>query len=1215
MENTLKASEQGLAIVDQARKRKGWNRQSVAWSQLALTTVSCLKQFWRGERIQRDTFIRLCQAVGIPDWQTIADLPPELSLVVDSNPTIASHALFTSALCMQDWGEAPEPAFFCGRSAELQRLVQWIGPERCKLVALLGMGGIGKTTLSVQLVEQFLPPAGSADLLGESSQFQVMVWRSLRNAPSLEGLLADVIPLISQQPSIILPDRLDLQVSLLLTCLRERRCLLVLDNLESILQDSGSSQMLADPPANSLGGRYRAGYERYSDLLRRLGEERHQSCILLTSRELPPEVALLESERVRVLRLTGLTVTEGHQVLQQTGLLTLSAAQCAAIVTHYAGNPLALKIVAAGIRGLLNNDVVRFLDLLQQGKFTFSDIHDLLERHFNRLSPLEQDVMYWLAIERQPVTIANLQADLVLPESYAKLPETLSSLHRRSLLEVSATGYTLQPVVMEYTTQRLIHEVAQELLTQQPVLFRSHALLKAQTQDYIREAQTCLILEPLVQQLQVAYADRANIICHLTQLLAQYRGKPPLYTGYLAGNLLNLCRYLQVDLSGYDCSHLPIRQANLRGVNLNRVNFSHADLSTSVFTETFGSVVSLAFSPDGTMLATSDNQGWFYLWQVATGKQLLAVQAHQDWVFSVAFHPSNYLLVTGSLDCSLKIWDVTSGHCLRVVQVHRGGVAAVAFSPDGQLLASGSSDRTITLINPHTGELVRTLTGHGDLIRAIAWYPDGKRLASVGFDHTIKIWDITTGDCWRTLQDSCALLTIVVIPSATEPTRLVTGGANGQIKLWDSETGDCLERLERHQGAIWSLAISSDSQMLASAGDDPYIHLWDLATGQISRTLQGHQGRIWSIAFTPAAINADRMLLASGSEDKMLKFWHSADGHCLRTLQGYHNATFPIGFLPSSIAAEPNHLLTLSDDQQIRSWDIVTGQCLKTLSLVTQGAMQAALSPDGRLLASGGLDNTVKLWQLDNQVCLMTLQGHTAWVRGVVFSPDGCLLASASGDQTIRLWHVTTGDCVAVLEGHTNPVQSLCFSPDGCTIASSSWDQTIKLWDVATGDCLRTLTGHTNRLTVAAFSPDGQLLISASQDQTIRFWQVQTGECLRVLTEHQAGVVSIAIHPQGELLVSASLDGTVRFWSVSQGCCWQSLALRMSYNNTVLFSVDGTYLSIGSQDSFCLVVDGHTGECHAMLQVPRPYEGMILTGATGLTEAQWLTLKRLGAIE
>ncbi|HEY9649257.1 MAG TPA: NB-ARC domain-containing protein, partial [Coleofasciculaceae cyanobacterium] len=162
MEDSLKASAQGLERVDRARKRKGWNRQSTAWSQTALTTVSCLKQFWRGERIQRETFIRICQAVGLENWQEIAD-----------------QQLNQQAIA--DWGEAPEVSVFYGRRDELQTLEQWIVTERCKLVALLGMGGMGKTTLAAKLAEQL------------SGEFDYLIWRSLRNAPPVEEILTDAI--------------------------------------------------------------------------------------------------------------------------------------------------------------------------------------------------------------------------------------------------------------------------------------------------------------------------------------------------------------------------------------------------------------------------------------------------------------------------------------------------------------------------------------------------------------------------------------------------------------------------------------------------------------------------------------------------------------------------------------------------------------------------------------------------------------------------------------------------------------------------------------------------------------------------------------------------------------------------------------------------------------------------------------------------------------
>ncbi len=231
MEDSLRASVQGLELVDQARKRKGWNRQSGAWAQVALTSVATLKQFWRRERISRDTFIRICQVVGLTDWQEIAD-----------NQTVQQTII--------DWGEAPEPALFYGRDQDLETLSQWILLDRCKLVALLGMGGMGKTTLAVKMVQQLTDPSQPNS---DSQPFEFVIWRSLRNAPSLDALLTDLMRVFSDSPPSIQlseettnPKQLDVYalsnsetptplLSNLITHLREHRCLVVLDNAESIL--------------------------------------------------------------------------------------------------------------------------------------------------------------------------------------------------------------------------------------------------------------------------------------------------------------------------------------------------------------------------------------------------------------------------------------------------------------------------------------------------------------------------------------------------------------------------------------------------------------------------------------------------------------------------------------------------------------------------------------------------------------------------------------------------------------------------------------------------------------------------------------------------------------------------------------------------------------------------------------------------------------------
>jgi WD40 repeat protein len=1254
MKDSLRASEQGLEIVDQARQQKGWNRQSFGWAKTAKTSVGTLKRFWRREPIGRDAFEQICQAVGVDNWQEI----------VDNEPT---------PLTITDWGEAPELSFFCGRTSELETLEQWVVGEssgkeqhqRCKLIALLGMGGMGKTTLAVRLADRVL------------QQFEFFVWRSLRDAPPPETLFFNLIQFFSNPQQCNPPESLSEQLGELMTYLREHRCLVVLDNVESILADGNSSA----------AGCYRSGYERYGELFRRVGEERHQSLVVITSREQPREVALLEGEKVRSLRLEGLSQEEGQKILEETAAISDKSADSRLIVEHYAGNPLALKIVAAGIRDVFYGKVNDFLEPLRQGNYVFGDIQDLLERHFERLSNLEQEVMYWLAIAREPVEFEELRADLLSPESRLKLAETLNWLQRRSLLEIIPTHsveYTLQPAVMEYVTNRLIEKIYGEIVTRSFTLFKQHALLKATAKDYILQAQTCLILEPLILRLWEIYDSTEDIKTALVQILPTLRGKPAIKTGYVGGNILNLLYQLQVNLSGCDFSHLTIKQAYLRCASLHQVNFAHSDFWRCVFTETFSSVLSVAFSPDGKTLAKGDDRGWISVWQVETGEQLFSFQAHSSWVFSVAFSPDGQTLASGGLDRTVKLWDwKATGQCLQTLQMHSGEISAVAFSPistpSSRIIASSSTDQAIKLTNLQTGECLNTLTGHRGIVRRVAFSRDGQTLASASLDCTIKVWDTNTGDCLKTLEDTAAVYAVAFVtpPDSQTPAMLASGGEDGRVKLWDITTGQCLRTLEGHGdlhhvhaassqensggNRVWSLVVSPDGETLISSSDDKTVKLWNLQTGQCLKTLPGHQSRIWSVALSP-----DGETLASGSDDKTVRLWNLSNGQCLRTLQGYHNDTHPVVFAtPSSVAIpqglenclEHSILLTFSADQKLRFWDTNTAQCLKTVPLATKAALQAALSPDGKTIATGSLDYTIRLCDVRSGDCLMSLQGHTTWVRFVTFSPDGAVLASASGDQTIKLWDVVTGECLKTLMGHTNPVQCVVFHPEGKILASGSWDQTVKIWDADSGACLLTLEGHSDRIGSIVFSPDGQTLISSSQDQTIRFWDWHKGECFKVLNAHSAGLVAVACSPVrvseavatqgasafsvseaggqrptgvGQLLASASQDGTIKLWCLNSGECYKSLKGQIGYSGTLVFRQDSRILASSGENGTITLWDvekiGNRMHCQVgqnpehvsaeyliTLQVPRPYEGMNIAGVKGLTEATIKTLLTLGA--
>ncbi|MBE9124709.1 MULTISPECIES: DUF1822 family protein [unclassified Coleofasciculus] len=318
-----------------------------------------------------------------------------------------------------DLVEAPDISGFLGRTAELATLKQWIVEQGCRLVVLRGMRGIGKTVLCKKLVE----------LIQED--FDYVIWRSLTQAPPLTELLGK-----------------------LLTSWRNSRCLIVLDGADAILQN------------DQLSGRYREGYKHYGEFFRRMGEESHDSCVIITSRENPREVTLLSGETtpVRSFILSGLKEDEAQEILETEGLI--GQERWSELITLYRGHPSALKMVAKIIRELFHGNVAEFLE---QETLVFGEIDELLGQSFNRLSDLEKEVLYWLAIENKPVDFSTLQTSLNLSLSQAELLEILASLRQRSLLETTEAGaksyFALQPMMMEYITNQLVAQISGNVST------------------------------------------------------------------------------------------------------------------------------------------------------------------------------------------------------------------------------------------------------------------------------------------------------------------------------------------------------------------------------------------------------------------------------------------------------------------------------------------------------------------------------------------------------------------------------------------------------------------------------------------------------------------------------------------------------------------------------------------------------------------------------
>ena len=594
--------------------------------------------------------------------------------------------------------------------------------------------------------------------------FDVIVWRSLRQAPPFTDFLTELMSAIAPEQS--LPVRLDAKIRQLLEQLRHHRCLLILDDFEAVMQ------------GGELVGTYQPGYENYGRLFQQLGTGRHQSTILLLSREIPAEVAIQQgiTSPIRLLRLKPLSSDAGKLILTAKGL-TFPAEpmrQGEELIKRYRGNPLALKIAATPIKELFNSNIAAFL---AQEALLFTEMRELLAQQFNRLSELERQVMYWLAINREPVTVSQLQADIVLPSvSLTELRDVLVSLDRRSLIEIKLTStesttqksnfvsYTVQPLVMEYITEQLIERICQEVKQAQIVCLRSYALLKAQAKDDVQAMQMRLIVQPILIKLSEIQGGSENLKQLLLQLMADRQIQVPLQSGYFTENVLNLLHHLGADLSHLNLSNLTTWQANRQKMNSYETNFCPAKLSQCIFAQFISNILCVAFSSDSKYIATIHNCKEISVCQVKNGQITATPSRIAFWSDFFVFSPD-----------VVKSWVLLTKECLKTLEHPRGLQSAFTFVPSPQtpgqtyFLASAGSDRIIWLWAIKSGYLpIFRYVWLGTLalgfqviepeVKSISFQPQknllGERriLVSSRENGTIRLLDSFTGNCLTALM-------------------------------------------------------------------------------------------------------------------------------------------------------------------------------------------------------------------------------------------------------------------------------------------------------------------------------------------------------------------------------------------------------------------------------------------------------------------------------
>lgn len=443
-----------------------------------------------------------------------------------------------------------------------------------------------------------------------------------------------------------------------------------------------------------------------------------------------------------------------------------------------------------------------------------------------------------------------------------------------------------------------------------------------------------------------------------------------------------------------------------------------------------GTTNSVAFSPHGELLITTDDSGNIRVWDVTNKRehQKSPLSGHNGAVLGIAFNADGTRLLSAGWDHTIRQWDMQDMRALgEPMAGHNGVVKSAAFSPDGLTIASASADGSVrlwgTAQNP---PLSTTFTGHTSLVEATVHSPDGKLIASGGHDQSIRLWDAANGSLVATLTGHTKAVN--ALRFRVQDGLLASGSEDGTVLFWDISTHKQVGKLDTgHINGVKSLDFSPDGKMLATGGRDKSIEradglninfrilgtarLWDVATRTaIGEPLQGHTSNVNAVAFS-----RDGRLLASGSSDSTARLWDVASQQAVgEPLIGHGGSVHCVSF-----------------------------------------------SPDGKLLATGSKDKTIRFWDVAQRTAIgAPLAGHTNTVDSVAFSPDGTLLASAGSDGTLRLWDI------AHREPFASPVHggshSVDFSPNGQWLVSGA-NNSVRIWDIRVESWLAEICRRVNR--------------------------------------------------------------------------------------------------------------------------------------------------------
>lgn len=608
-------------------------------------------------------------------------------------------------------------------------------------------------------------------------------------------------------------------------------------------------------------------------------------------------------------------------------------------------------------------------------------------------------------------------------------------------------------------------------------------------------------------------------------------------------------------------SHWTQTQDELRDWEWYYLNsLCHQDLQT--FPNHLKGVLGLAWSPDGTKLASAGADNTICIIDGVSGMPQHRLIGHKREVFALAWSHDGSRLASASWDHGVKVWDTASGEHLLDCTGHTTEAHCVAWSADDKLLACGAKHGEVRIWDSATGELRGELVGHTEAVVGVAWSPDGHSLATASHDFTVRLWSAAHYAEKRVLRGHTNWVNGVV----WSPDGSKCGSASNDqtVRLWDPETGAETLQLKGHTQGVKSLSWSPDGQRIATGSDDLSVRLWSIQGSELLKFV-GHTAPLTGVAWSP-----DGTKVASSSYDGSIKLWKPDLTPDAPLAQ--HGNIEQVIWNPT----DSNRLATCWSEGVVEICKR-NGDDRVTLRVKDSYLRAAAWSRDGEQFATGSADGFVRIWNLKSPAMPTLTFGYGSEVLAISWNPTGNRLAAAGVDRQVIIRDMTSGQERRWTTDHIERITSICWHPDRELLATGSQDGTIKIWNVSNEKQILSYEQHRSSIVSIAWNSDGTQIASASINPNIHLWDTESGELVKTLHGHTANVSQLTWNPDGRRLGSAGRDGHLKIWDVESGREVLSLSNQNGQLTSLSWSGEGTAIAVGGENRAVRIYDASTG--------------------------------------